>query len=95
MIVFNDIVKALWTAASPTTEESFLGEKRFEICSKCEMYKEVLKKKKWSAYCKACGCPVSKKVFSKTINQCPLDKWLDIYKLYGNGMDEKEQKTII
>jgi hypothetical protein len=95
MIDFNDIIKAWWASTSPTPEESFLGEKRFEICSKCEMYKEVLKKKKWSAYCKACGCPVSKKVFSKTINPCPLDKWIDIDKRYGNGMDEKEQKTII
>lgn len=95
MINFKDIVKSWWIASSPTPEESIWGEKRFDICISCDMYKEVLKKKKWSAYCNACGCPLSKKIFSQTINPCPLDKWMEVDKEYGNGMDKKEQKTII
>jgi hypothetical protein len=29
------------------------------------------------------------------INPCPLDKWMGVDKQYGNGMDKKEQKSII
>ena len=101
MIDFADVIKSWWIAENPTEKESFLAKKRLEICKgddanpKCENYEQLFKKRKWSAICDGCGCPVSKKIFSQVINPCPLDKWMDIDKQYGNGMDKKEQKSII
>jgi hypothetical protein len=95
MIDFVDVIKSWWIAENPTEQESILAKKRLEICLNCPSYKQLFKKKKWSAMCDGCGCPISKKIFSQTINPCPLDKWIEIDKRYGNGMDKKEQKSII
>ena len=95
MIDFSDIIKSWWVAENPNEQESFLAKQRLEICLNCPKYKQLFKKKKWSAICIECNCPISKKIFSQTINPCPLDKWMEIDKRYGNGMDNKEQKSII
>lgn len=95
MIDFKDIIKSWWIAANPTPQQSKLAEKRLEICIKCPKYEKLIKKKEWTAVCGMCGCPISKKIFSEQINPCPLDKWIDVDKQYGNGMDKKEQKSMI
>lgn len=95
MIDFAEVIKSWWVAQNPNEQESLLAKKRLQICLSCPNYKQLFKKKKWSAICKECGCPISKKIFSQTINPCPLDKWIMVDKKYGNGMDTKEQKSII
>lgn len=95
MIDFKDIIKSWWVAANPNEQQSFLAKKRLEICMGCPKYEKILKKKEWSAICGQCGCVISKKIFSDYVNPCPLGKWIDIDKMYGNGMDEKNGKSLI
>jgi len=66
------IVNAWMTSFNPTKEEKFLAEKRFDICFSCDQRESMLK----IDYCKSCGCPLSKKVFSLAArSSCPLGKW--------------------
>ena len=63
--------------------------------TKCENYVELFEKKKWSAYCNGCGCPIDKKIFSGKINPCPLEKWDEIDKKYNTYIGIKHKKTIL
>jgi hypothetical protein len=85
-MAFNikEIVKAWITAANPSPEQVTLAEKRYEICSKCDLFgvRDITKDK----YCKSCGCPLNKKIFSNNFDACPHHYWLEI---------EKEHKSIL
>jgi len=95
-MAFNirEIVKAWITAANPSPEQVTLAEKRYEICSKCELFgiRDITK----DEYCKSCGCPLNKKIFSDKFDACPANKWLDIEKEHQSILStSKKSKTLI
>jgi len=56
-----EILKAWVTAENPNKMQKELAELRLNICMGCDMRKEIIHNKKWSALCGKCGCPLSKK----------------------------------
>jgi len=101
MFNFREVFDAWVTAAKPTNEQKQQSEDRALVCRgngdipKCENYVELFEKKKWSAYCNGCGCPIDKKIFSGKINPCPLEKWDEIDKKYNTYIGIKHKKTIL
>lgn len=88
------ILDAWVRSFNPSEKEQILADKRKDICLGCEHYKEFFKDQKWSAKCDACGCPISKKVFTKQFNPCPLKKWEDVdVDYYYNGV--KKDRTLL
>lgn len=70
-----EILVAWHRAANPTPQQKELAEYRASICETCE-FKEF--KTLVRAYiCGACGCPLSKKVYSSRPGSvaCPKGKW--------------------
>lgn len=61
-----------------TDEQKKLAAERLEICNQCPSKKEIIKSQNWSIVCGECGCPINKKIFSKKIKECPLDKWKEV-----------------
>lgn len=70
-----EIITAWHRAQKPTPEQKELAEYRASICDACE-FKEF-KKLVRSYVCGACGCPISKKIYSPTSgpDACPKGKW--------------------
>jgi hypothetical protein len=69
----KEIVSAWVTSFNPTDAERQLSEKRYEICYTCDKRGDNLL---GVEVCKACGCPLSKKIFTqKQQDSCPLKKW--------------------
>ena len=95
MIDYKEIFNAWKTSFNPNPEQEDLAQKRLGVCMGCEYRKEVLKGVKWSAYCGDCGCPLNKKVFSKTFNACTQKKWENVDIMYLELKSKKENKTII
>lgn len=78
----KEIVTAWMVSLNPSVEEKLLAEKRYEICISCP--NRVIKL--GIEVCSACGCPLSKKIFTlKDQESCPLNKW--------NIIDEEFRKT--
>ncbi len=71
----KEIIVAWHRAANPTPEQKEIAEYRASICDTCE-YKEF-KKLIMTHICGACGCPISKKVYSPAPGPtaCPKEKW--------------------
>jgi len=92
---FKEIFDAWVTSINPTQEQKELAQKRLDICKGCEYKKETVKGQKWSVICDACGCPLSKKVFSKLFNPCPKQKWGDVDVQFDLKLPKKDKKTII
>lgn len=70
----SEIVIAWHRARNPTSEQKELAEQRAKICDGCEFkeFKPIIR----TYVCGACGCPLSKKVYSpKGSLACPKDKW--------------------
>lgn len=95
MINYKEIFDAWKISFNPNKEQEELAEKRLAICTSCEFRQEILKGVKWSAYCGACGCPLSKKVFSRMYNACQKKKWEIIDSEYINLERKKDNNTII
>jgi len=95
MLNFKEIFKAWVTFSNPTEQEEQLAKVRFSICEGCVYKKEIVKGKKWSLLCGKCGCPIKAKVFSNTVNPCPMGYWEEIDKNFGMNTDEKNKKSII
>lgn len=78
MLKLVEIAKAWIIAANPTDEQKEIAEKRINICNDCEFsrYNKALD----YHYCGACGCPLSKKIFSPKTNEeaCEEGKWVVI-----------------
>ncbi len=80
-----EVLQAWKTSFSPSDEEMKVAEARALICNDCEHkvelnnslltkfteHDKLLNKFK----CGACGCPLSKKLFTYFTDACPLDKW--------------------
>jgi hypothetical protein len=61
-------------------EQKSIANKRNQICQSCPSLKlHFAKWKKISIQkCNECGCPISKKIFSRKFNACPLSKWENV-----------------
>lgn len=70
-----EIAVAWKRAANPTPEQQQVAEQRIQICDGCEHKK--FSKLSMSFICGACGCPLSKKVYSPKDGPeaCPEKKW--------------------
>lgn len=74
----KEIIKAWATSFNPTEEQKKIAENRLKVCKYCLYSKKKRLLIKKIVYCKLCGCPLSKKVFSDNIHSCPKDKWNNI-----------------
>jgi len=78
----NEIVKAWIISFNPTEDEEKMALGRKGICEQCSSKKDILKERGWTSICKECGCPISKKVYTKRYNPCPLGKWVKVDNLF-------------
>lgn len=90
---FKKIYKAWIIANNPTKNQLSIAEERNIICNNCPSKKIITEKLKIGVVCGECGCPISKKIFSPTFNDCPLKKWENVDKKYG--LVEKKTKSIV
>ncbi len=74
MFDIGEIIDAWAQSYSPDENRKKLAELRYDICKGCEHFGEK-RLITGDQYCKSCGCPIQKKVFSKRFNACPLKKW--------------------
>jgi hypothetical protein len=101
MFNFKEVFDAWVTSINPTIERQQQADERARICrgdgvtKPCEEYVELIEKKKWTAYCNGCGCPIDKKIFSGKVNPCPLEKWDEIDKKYNTYIGMKHKKTLL
>jgi ribosomal protein L37E len=71
----KEIVTAWIVSINPNDDEKLLAEKRYEICFTCTKRGSKMN----IEICTACGCPLSKKIFTlKDEGSCPLKKWDDV-----------------
>ena len=94
MINIKEILDAWITSFNPTDEELSRANDRYDICSTCPARKEIVSGVNWALVCGACGCPLSKKVYSKISNACPLKKWEEVDKKHNLIMSIKKQNTL-
>jgi hypothetical protein len=95
MIDILNIINS-WTKSIHSSEsEKRRAEERLHVCHKCEHYTEVIKKRKWSAICGSCGCPLKAKVFSNVFEPCPENYWSEVDKKYQELPKVKENKTLL
>jgi len=92
---YKEIFESWFTAFNPNEKEKILAKERLDVCIGCEHKREVLKGVKWSAYCDGCGCPISKKVFSKLFNPCPEKKWENVDIKHIEKLSPKENQSLI
>lgn len=72
---FKEIAVAWARKINPTQEQMDKAVVRLEICDTCEE-KGLREMPVEHYYCKACGCPLSAKVYTpKGKESCPRGKW--------------------
>jgi hypothetical protein len=71
----SEIFKSWVAATNPTSDQQAIAQYRANVCDSCEKKTHVVAIN--SFVCGACGCPLSKKVFSPKPGKeaCPLAKW--------------------
>lgn len=85
-IDLSKIIDAWATSFNPTKEEKELADKRYSICTSCDQRTSRIK----IEYCKACGCPLSKKIYSLAAKaSCPLGKWDDLDQEFNKNKKQK------
>lgn len=89
----KEITQAWITAANPNDAEKKLAEERYKICLGCEHYRHKITILSLPT-CGKCGCPISKKIFSKGFDACPEHKWLPAEEKYWDAT-QKKSKTIV
>ena len=88
-----DIAEAWIVAKNPTPVQKTLAEARWNVCIQCSEFREK-RPVTGEPYCNDCGCPLNKKIFSKTYNECPLQKWKDVDDLLFK-LTQKQNKSMI
>ena len=72
---FEEIYKSWKAASNPTNEQDRIAKLRLAKCQNCEHHRhnEMID----YYYCSACGCPISKKIFSPLPGKevCPKSRW--------------------
>lgn len=91
---YKEIFEAWIAARNPSDDEKKLAERRYEVCLKCEFKKSIIKNHRWSEFCQKCGCPISKKIFTKMYNTCPIKKWEESDRGFIEPLVEKDKKTL-
>ena len=91
----SEIVKAWITSFNHNEEEEKMATNRKSICKECPSNKQILKKRGWTSVCKECGCPISKKVYTKSYNPCPLGKWADVDNLFFEDKKIEKGKNLL
>jgi len=91
----REIFDAWSVSFSPTQIEKKIAEDRFKICLGCKYKRELIKNQKWSLVCSSCGCPLTKKIYSKVINSCPEGKWSEVDGNNGMNTILKNNNTLI
>lgn len=92
---FKEIFDAWIESTKQTDLYKSLSAARYNVCLECEHRKELFKNNRWSEICKLCGCPLSKKTYSKIYNSCPLKKWEHVDVNFIEKLEDKNNKTII
>ena len=91
----SEIVKAWITSFNPNEAEEKMATNRKSICKECPSNKQILKKRGWTSVCKECGCPISKKVYTKSYNPCPLGKWAEVDNLFFENKKIEKRKNML
>lgn len=94
MIDVFEIVDAWIASRNPSSDRRELAYKRFDICSKCEHKKTVLRKFAPTEICNICKCALNVKIFSNK-KSCPLNKWDVVDDTNIMFSSEKKDKTLI
>ena len=90
---FLEIINSWVISFNPTPTQKNQALERLNICDKCDKRELGFFK---TEICGGCGCPLSKKVFSKSYNSCPLKKWESVdLKYIPKPTNEKVKKTIL
>jgi hypothetical protein len=89
-----EIIDAWFTAMNPDETQSNLAKERLDVCMKCDLRKEVIHNKEWSAFCGGCGCPIRSKIFTDQFGSCPEKKWDSLEENYRSMLKQKS-RTII
>jgi hypothetical protein len=89
----KEIIESWAIASSPTSEQKLLAEARYSVCLACEHFREK-RKITGEPFCKECGCPVNKKIFSPRNNPCPLSKWENVDNLL-HASTQKNKKSFL
>jgi hypothetical protein len=82
------ILKAWAISFNPSVKQEVLAKARLEVCIGCEKFSML-------GVCKACGCPVKKKIYTDEFNPCPLHKWEEVDKKHYDLNKVKTSKSII
>lgn len=88
----KEIIQAWIIAGNPTDVQRELAEERGKICDDCPYKKTFIDSIRIATVCTACGCPITKKVFSNQFNACTLRKWEKIDENYFPA--QKNEKTL-
>jgi hypothetical protein len=88
-INFKEISQAWFDSYFGSKEKKLLAQDRLNICLTCPSKSEIFKDKEWSLYCKECGCPLKKKIYSGLRNSCPLNKWEEAAKKHESIFSKK------
>lgn len=91
----GEIIKAWITSFNPTKTEEDMALSRKRICEQCPSNKQILKKRGWTSICKECGCPISKKIYTKTYNPCPLGKWEEVDSMFFEEKKLERRKNLL
>lgn len=93
MFSVSEIIEAWAASYTKDPQRQKLAELRYQVCRGCEHFgkRPIL----GDEYCKDCGCPIDKKVFSKRFNACPLKKWEDVDKSHQIETSQKSGNTLI
>lgn len=70
-----EVASAYFRSISPTSEQMRIAQVRKQVCESCDFL--VYRKFRKMHVCGACGCPISKKIFSPLpgIVACPKKFW--------------------
>lgn len=72
---FKKISKAWYDSYFGSESLKSLSKERAKICEICPNRGIGLRKLAPFPKCNLCGCPIGKKVFSSTFNDCPDNRW--------------------
>lgn len=88
----KEIVSAWATSFNPTQQQKLLAEDRYAICKSCPSLGKKLK----IEYCKECGCPIQKKIFTQQLNDtCPLNKWRSVEDTYRSKVRKSKKYKVL
>lgn len=91
-IDLKQIATAWAISFNPTESQKELAYQRLKVCGDCPK-----NTKTWLNIptCSACGCPISKKIYTDEFNPCPIKKWQEVDDEYFDKSKIKVNTTII